>query len=136
MTRDRMAAVFLVIVAVIHLLPVTGLAGPERLSALYGIEIREHNLIILMQHRAVLFGMLGVFLLIAAWNGRYRRPVIFAALVSTSSFIMIAGAAGDYNAAIARVVVADIVATGCLLAALGLDRAGPGPSDPGASRGR
>lgn len=67
----------LVVVAIIHLLPLPGVLGSERLAALYGLSFDELNLAILMRHRAVLFGLLGVFFLVAAF-----RPV--ASLLRTS----------------------------------------------------
>jgi hypothetical protein len=56
----------LIIAAVIHLLPVIGLAGTDKLTKLYVIPIQEPNLLILMQHRAMLFGLLGAFLAYSA----------------------------------------------------------------------
>ena len=53
-----LASAMLVVVAVIHLLPVSGVLGSERLAALYGLPFNEPNLAILMRHRAVLFGLL------------------------------------------------------------------------------
>jgi len=54
-------SVLLIIVAVIHLLPLSGVLSGKRLTALYGLSFQEPNLEILMRHRAVLFGLLGVF---------------------------------------------------------------------------
>lgn len=51
--------VMLIVVAVIHLLPLSGVLSGERLAALYGIPFNEPNLEIVMRHRAVLFGLLG-----------------------------------------------------------------------------
>ncbi|MFN6169665.1 MAG: phosphopantetheine adenylyltransferase, partial [Burkholderiales bacterium] len=64
----HLVSAMLVVVAIIHLVPLSGLLGTERLAVLYGIQIEEPNLAILMRHRAVLFGLLGVFLLYAAFR--------------------------------------------------------------------
>ncbi|MGH1350723.1 MAG: hypothetical protein ACRBBN_07940, partial [Methyloligellaceae bacterium] len=69
-----LSGAMLFIVGVIHLLPVTGVLGAGRLSALYGIEVVDPNLLILMQHRAVLFGLLGLFLVGAAFFSGWRWP--------------------------------------------------------------
>ena len=58
----------LVIAGIIHLLPLSGVLGAERLAALYGLSFQEPNLLLLMRSRAVLFGLLGAFLLYAAWR--------------------------------------------------------------------
>jgi nicotinamide riboside transporter PnuC len=84
---------------------------------LYGILINEPNLEILMRHRAVLFGLLGVFLLVAAFRPALRTLAIIAGFVSVTSFIAIAWSVGGYNDAVNRVVVADIIAIVALIAA-------------------
>ena len=58
----------LLIVGVIHLLPLAGVLGAERLNQLYGIDASEPNLAVLMRHRAVLFGLLGGFFVLAAFR--------------------------------------------------------------------
>ena len=100
----------LLIVAIIHLLPLSGVLGAERLTVLYGLPINEPNLEILMRHRAVLFGLLGVFFAYAAFVPSYRTLAFVAGFVSVLSFLYLAKAIGNYNAQIARVFVADIVA--------------------------
>lgn len=53
----KIISILLGIVAVIHLLPLAGVLGPQRLQSLYGLAFTEPELVILMQHRAVLFGL-------------------------------------------------------------------------------
>ncbi len=110
-----LVSAMLVIVGIIHLLPLSGILGSERLSALYGISIQEANLVILMRHRAVLFGLLGAFLIFAAWQPAFQTIAFIAGFVSVVSFLLLAWLGGGYNAEIGRVVIADIIALVCLV---------------------
>ena len=74
----HVASAALVIVGIIHLLPVTGFLGVSRLSALYGIAFEDPNLAILMRHRAVLFGLLGLFLIYAAFRPALQLLALIA----------------------------------------------------------
>lgn len=105
----------LIVVAVIHLLPLSGVLGPARLAALYGIAFDEPNLQILMRHRAVLFGLLGAFLLLAAFQPSLQLIALVAGFVSVVSFLWLAWSVGGYNAQVGRVFIADIVALVCLV---------------------
>jgi hypothetical protein len=58
---QKIVSFLLAVVAVIHLLPLMGALGPQRLQALYGLTFSEPKLLILMRRRAVLFGLLGGF---------------------------------------------------------------------------
>lgn len=102
----------------IHLLPVAGIMGASTLARLYGVEVKDPNVAILLQHRALLFGGLALFLLAASALPSLRIAALAVALLSTTSFIVVAAAVGGYNAAIARVVLADAVAS--ILLATGL----------------
>lgn len=115
----------LLIAAVIHLLPLAGVLGGTRLERLYGLTIRDPNLDILLRHRAVLFGLLGVLLLMSAFMPALRTLALSAGIISAVSFLVIVAQTGPHNAAIARVVRADGVAVVALLIAAlvhGLDR--------------
>jgi hypothetical protein len=105
----------LLVVAVIHLLPVAGVLGSERLATLYGISFSEPNLAILMRHRAVLFGLLGLFFLVAAFRPALQPVAFGAGLVSVLSFLWLAWSVGSYNAQVARVFAADVIALACLV---------------------
>jgi hypothetical protein len=114
-----LVSAMLLIVAVIHLLPLQGVLGPERLSALYGLELAEPNLAILMRHRAILFGVLGLFFLVAAFRSELQFGAIVVGFASVLSFLWIAWSVDGYNAQVRRVVVADEVALACLVVAAG-----------------
>ena len=105
----------LVIVGVIHLLPLSGVFGHERLASLYGLSFSEPNLAILMRHRAVLFGLLGLFLVLAAFRPGLQPVAFVAGFASVISFLWLAWSVGGYNAQVGRVVVADLVALVCLI---------------------
>jgi hypothetical protein len=106
-----------VIVGLIHLLPLSGVLGRKLLERAYGIEVNSSNLQILLQHRAVMFGLLGLACLIAAWDERWRTPVGIATFISAASFVVIAWKAPEHNALIARVVLFDEIAVALLLLA-------------------
>jgi len=105
----------LIVVGVIHLIPVTGVLGGERLAALYGLRFDEPNLAILMRHRAVLFGLLGAFMVFAAFRPALQTLALVGGFVSVVSFLWLAWSVGGYNAELNRVFVADLVALGCLV---------------------
>ncbi|MGH8105377.1 MAG: hypothetical protein ACREO2_03610, partial [Arenimonas sp.] len=93
----HLITIMLVIVAIIHLLPLSGVAGSEKLSTLYGLDFSEPNLSILMRHRAVLFGVLGVFFAFAAFKPAYQPLALIAGFVSVLSFLWLAWSTGNYN---------------------------------------
>ena len=107
---DKILSGLLVLVGIIHLLPLSGVLGADRLTTLYGITINEPNLEILMRHRAVLFGLLGFLFIYAAFSPSIRLFAIIAGFISVLSFIVIAWSVGGYNGSLQRVVVADVVA--------------------------
>ncbi len=117
---QKLITVLLIIVGTIHVLPLSGALGGNRLASLYGMSFDEPNLAILMQHRAVLFGLRGIFIVYSAFHPAYQPLALIAGLVSVGSFLLLAVFVGGYNGAIARVVTVDMVALGLLLAVFGL----------------
>ena len=86
----HLIALCLILVGIIHLLPLSGVLGAERLAALYALEITDPNLDILLRHRAVLFGLLGGFLIGSAYKPGLRMPAFAAGFISVLSFLWIA----------------------------------------------
>lgn len=109
-----LVSAMLLVVGLIHLLPLSGALGSEHLASLYGLAFTEPNLEILMRHRAVLFGLLGAFLVFCAFKPAYQAMAFIGGFVSVASFLCIAWSVGGYNPQVARVFTADIVALVCL----------------------
>jgi len=107
----------LLFVATIHLLPLIGVAGIPQLRRLYGLNLGDPNLEILLRHRAVLFGLLGAFLAYAALKPPLQAAGIVAGFISVASFIVLAKLVGRHNAEIGRVLSVDFVALALLLVA-------------------
>ena len=63
-----------------------------------------------MRHRALLFGLLGLFMVYAAFKPSIQPLAFFAGFLSVVSFIAIAWSVGGYNEAVRKVVIADVVA--------------------------
>lgn len=100
----------LLLVGIIHLLPVSGVLGGERLAALYGVTVADPSLALLLRHRAVLFGLLGVLLCVAAFVPALQPAAFVAGVVSVGSFLLLARMTGPVTPQVSRVVTADIVA--------------------------
>lgn len=112
------SVVALLVAGIIHLLPVAGVMGVKALARLYEIQVSDPNTAILLQHRALLFGVLGALMLSAIALPWLRVTALTVALFSAASFIVVAMVVGGYNPAIGRVVVADVVASVLLAAGL------------------
>ena len=110
----------LIIVGIIHLLPLVGVLGAERLQSLYGIALGDSNLVLLMRHRAVLFGIVGVLCVAAAFWPALRLAALVVGSVSVLSFLALAAVSGPLNTSVGRVVTADWVALAALVLAIAL----------------
>ncbi len=108
----------MLVVAAIHLVPMSGFFGADRLASLYGIEITNGTLEILLRHRAVLFGILGTFFAYAAFTPAVQ-PIAFAtAFASLASFFFLAFSVGQPSESIRKIVIGDVVASLCLVGAI------------------
>ena len=64
------------------------LARRAPLATVYAVEVNDPNTAILLQHRALLFGVLGVLMLSAIALPGLRVTALTVALVSAASFIL------------------------------------------------
>lgn len=112
-------SIALLLAALIHALPLLGVLGAPRLTALYGIPVGESNLEILLRHRAVLFGLLAGLLAYAAFRPELQRLALLAGVLSVGSFLILSLLVGSPNAALQTVFKVDVAAL-ALLAVAGL----------------
>jgi hypothetical protein len=100
----------LVLVAMIHLPPVLGLLGVAKMEAAYGVAIAGPDLAVLMRHRALMFGLLGGFILLAVFVPALRPWALLLALLSAGGFVALAWTTPGHNANLARVAWVDVAA--------------------------
>ena len=111
----HLSSVTLVVVGVIHLLPLSGVLGAAQLQSLYGLTFGDPNALILMRHRAVLFGLVGLFLVYAAFRPALQPAAFAGGFVSVVSFLWLAGVTGGHNALLGRVIIVDWLALSFLI---------------------
>ncbi len=122
MTIRLLATLFFVLVGAVNLLPVVGVLGVDRLESLYGFSVDGEELPLLLRHRAVLFGLLGAFIVLAAFRTQWRPAATLAGLVSMISFAALALPIEAHNEAMQRVIWIDVGAIVLLVIAYGLSK--------------
>ncbi len=116
MSRATVGALLLA-VAVIHLLPVAGVTGAPALARLYGVQVNDPPTLLLLRHRALLFGLLGAFMGAAAFRPAWQPAALAVGIVSVGAFLWMARLTGPVTSEIARVMRVDVVALAALLVA-------------------
>ncbi|WP_417460313.1 phosphopantetheine adenylyltransferase [Kordiimonas sp.] len=117
MTEPLTKIVFL-LVGLINFVPIMGVMGPSTLGALYGVEVGDDaTLTLLMQHRAMLFGILGGFILLASFRAGLRTPAMMLGYLSMLGFIVLYLGSGSPDA-LTNIFWTDVA--GCVLFAVPL----------------
>jgi hypothetical protein len=124
-TLSILVSLLYVLVGLVNFAPVVGVFSASRLENLYGLVLSDPNLIVLMRHRAMLFGIVGVLLFFAAVSPPARPVALFAGFVSMLSFIVLVWTMDESNPALTRVMWIDVGASLLLALAWGLDRLAP-----------
>ncbi len=114
----RLTAIAFLLAGLVHLVPSLGALSAARLTQLYGVTIEGPELLLLMRHRAVLFGLLGALLIAAAFMPELRRPVGAAGLVSMLAFVLLFATSPAEAAALRRVMWIDVAVSAVLAPAL------------------
>lgn len=96
--------------AILHLLPATGVIGSRYLQRLYGVMPATPDLAILLRHRALQFAVLGGLSTAAVCVPSLRAPVAIALAVSMLGFVLIARSESGGSASLRRVARIDGVA--------------------------
>lgn len=115
---EKVITFCLVVVGLINVAPVLGVISAQKLESAYAITLASNDLVILMRHRALLFGILGAFIIYSAFNPFYQSAAMLMGGVSMIGFALLVLAVGGYNEAVGKVLLIDIIGLLFLLAAL------------------
>ncbi|MDO8288754.1 MAG: hypothetical protein Q7T44_06000 [Parvibaculum sp.] len=115
---DIAITLIMLVVGYINFHPLIGIVSVARLQALYGPPIEGADMAILMRHRALLFGILGGFIMYAAFVPELRVLAFVAGFTNMLGFVVIARLVGGYRSRVARVERIDMVASALLAVAL------------------
>ena len=106
----------MVVIGLVHLIPVTGVLGAQRLAALYGIGVPDTDTELLLQHRALSFALVAIVCFTSALNSTWLGPARLIATLSMVSFVALVVWQQPANTALVKVAIID----GVLLILLGL----------------
>jgi len=114
--------VLFVIVGLINFAPLMGILSDDMLASLYAVEITSPDMSLLLRHRAALFGIVGGYILMAAFKPSHRPVATGMAFVSMLSFMVLYLMIGPENNKLVGVFRIDLVAVILLTVAVFLER--------------
>ena len=106
------------LLALIHALPAVAALAPSRLVALYNLAPDDATTLTLLQHRAVLFGLLSAGSVLAIFRPDARGPVLAALLISMASFAVMALLHSTATTSLSKIFYADLL--GLLIGSIAL----------------
>jgi len=106
---SKLITLCLIIVGLINFIPVVGILSAHKLEGAYNIALSSNDLIILMRHRALLFGVLGGFILYSAFVPSYQGAAMIMAGISMVGFAVLLHSVGGFNASLNKVLIADYI---------------------------
>ena len=100
-------AILFCILSAIHLLPAVAAISPTQLSSLYGVSPEDTVLRTLLQHRAVLLGLVGAAFLAAAFIPSLRWAALIGGSASMILFLIIAAFNGELMGSLQKITIVD-----------------------------
>jgi len=98
------------VLALVNLAPMIAAIMPSQLTKLYGIVPSDKTQIVLLQHRALLLGLVGASCAFAAHNEAVRWPALIGAVISMGAFIIFCLVHGQMGGALRKIALADLAA--------------------------
>ncbi len=98
------------IIALVNLMPVVVAISPAQISKLYGIMPDDKIQIVLLQHRALLLGLVGAACAFAAHNEAVRWPAIIGAVISMGTFIIFCWVNDQMGGPLRKIALVDMAA--------------------------
>jgi len=108
----------LFITGIINIVPSVLAFLPDKIPTSYGIDKLDSNLELLLRHRAILFGIIGGWMIFSALSKRYYEISVIAGLVSMASFVVLYFLANKHiSPELRKVMLIDVAAIIILSAA-------------------
>lgn len=124
--RRHAGRALLAVAGLLNTAPAVGAIAPQGMYTAYGIAPAGRDLEVVLRHRAVLFAVLGIGLLVAVFRPALRPIAVHANAISFGSFLVLVIAGGSIGPELMRVAAFDIaglVALGVGVAMLRNERA-------------
>lgn len=101
--------------AVINLPPVIAAFAPGQLVRLYGVRADDKTLLALLQHRAILLGIVGMGCALAAHVELFRWPALWAATVSMMTFLVFCALQNQFKGPLRKIAIMDAIGVPILI---------------------
>ena len=101
--------------AAINLPPVIAAVAPNQLVRLYGVSADDKTLLALLQHRAILLGLVGAGCAVAAHIEAFRWPALWAATISMISFLIVCFVQRQFAGPLRKIAVMDAIGVPLLI---------------------
>ena len=118
MILHRVIIGLIVLAGLINFAPVVGVLSGARVESLYGIELLDPTLEILLRHRAVLFGLVGGFMIVAAFKPHLHAAAIIGGSIAMVSFLALYFFTSTQPSSLISIVYADVVGLVALFMAM------------------
>lgn len=102
--------------AIIKFPPVIAAIAPGQLTRLYGVSRDDRTLVTLLQHRAILLGIIGAGCAVAAHVEAFRWPALWAASISIVTFLVLCAVQGQFNGPLRKIAIMDAIGVPLLIA--------------------
>ncbi len=102
--------------ALIKFPPVIAAVAPNQLVRLYGASPDDKTMLTLLQHRAILLGIVGAGCAVAAHVEAFRWPALWAATISVVSFLVLTAVQGQFNGPLRKIAIMDAIAVPLVIA--------------------
>ena len=100
----------LLLVGLINFLPLLGILGVKHLKKLYGLDLEDTSIVLLMRHRAVLFGIIGGFIIYSVFFPIFVTVAYIFGAISMGTFVLLALPIKNHTKPIRKVFYIDMVA--------------------------
>lgn len=106
---NRIYLTLLFLVGVINFLPIMGILSLEKLNKTYGLNINDKNLEILLRHRALLFGIIGGYIIYSVFSQQHQVAAMIIAATSMIGYLVLFWSIGNSNAELLKIAQIDII---------------------------